>query len=253
MNRQVSLSLAVGLLCLTLSTAALAAPAEASPDPAARPTPARSDPAARPTPARPDPAARPAEAPPRRKAPRATPPRRKAEARPAARPAPRPTERLAPRRVPAEAVPRRRAASGDSQEPADDRMRQLQGSAWAMVGVTAVLLTVTGVFALMVEDREDEVERLTSILDPTQHNLPNVYSGNTKRDFDQFRKEGKRFQTAAFTFLGLTSAAAITAAALFVADHLTKHKYEKKARQSSLRVRPLLSGRGAGLAVGLEF
>lgn len=129
-------------------------------------------------------------------------------------------------------------------------MRRLQGSAWTLVGVTAVLLTVTGVFALLVEDREDEVERMATFLDPYNGGRPLPYTGLTKRDFEQYKKEGKRFEAATFAFVGLSAAAAVGAAALFVADHLTKDR-ERPAR--ALRVQPLVSPRGAGLGLGLEF
>jgi hypothetical protein len=129
-------------------------------------------------------------------------------------------------------------------------MRRLQGSAWSLVGVTAVLLTMTGVFALLVEDREDEMERMATFLDPYNNGRPLPYTGNTQRDFEQYKKEGKRFEAAAFTFLGLSAAAAVGAATLFIVDHLTKGK-ERPAR--ALQVQPLMTRRGAGLGVGLEF
>jgi hypothetical protein len=123
-----------------------------------------------------------------------------------------------------------------------------------MVGVTAVLLTVSGVFALMVEDREDELERMAKLLVPAEGNQPLVYEGTTKRDYEQYQKEGKRFETATFVFLGLTGAAALAAATLFVVDHLTKDtRKDKPSGARSLRIRPLLGERGAGLAVGWEF
>jgi len=136
-------------------------------------------------------------------------------------------------------------------------MRTLQGSAWAMVGVTAVMLTASGVFALMVEDREDELERMAKLLVPSEGNLPLVYEGTTKRDFEQYQKEGRRYETAAFVFLGLTGAAAITAATLFIVDHVTKKDEGdgegKRARTRNLQIRPMLGERGAGLSVGWEF
>ena len=130
-------------------------------------------------------------------------------------------------------------------------MRRLQAAAWAMVGVTAILLTVSGVFALMVEDREDSMERMATFLDPTQGSRPLAYADTTKRDFEQYDKEGKRYEIATFAFVGLSAAAAATAITLFVVDHLKKPR--KKPGPRALRVHPLLSPRGAGLAVGLEF
>jgi len=219
-----------------------AAPAGSGKRPAARPK--------APTP--------PAVAPPRRKAtPRATPPRRKA--RPVVPPKKKRARPAPPRRdlVPRPPVRRRLeitppAKESDEKEPVDKTMRKLQGAAWAMVGVTAVLLTFTGVFALMVEDREDEMERLASFVDPYSNPpmQPLTYDGRTKRDFEQYKKEGKRFEIVGFTFLGLSAAAAIAATTLFVVDHVTKKKQMKK---SSLRVRPILGPRGGGVAVGLEF
>jgi len=130
-------------------------------------------------------------------------------------------------------------------------MRPLQGAAWALVGITAALPTFTGVFALMVEDREDEMERLSSFVDPYSNPpfQPLTYDGRTKRDFEQFKKEGERFEIVGFTFLGLSAAAAIAATTLFVLDHITK----KIPKKSSLRVRPIIGPRGGGVSLGLEF
>jgi hypothetical protein len=131
-------------------------------------------------------------------------------------------------------------------------MRTLQGAAWAMVGVTVVLLTVTGIFALMVEDREDEMERLGSFVDPYSNppNQPLVYEGRTKRDFETYQKEGRRFEIVSFTFLGLSAAAAIAATTLFVLDHVNKNN---KPKESKLRLQPLIGPRGGGVTLGLEF
>lgn len=146
---------------------------------------------------------------------------------------------------------RPRTSTGDDDRDIEEKpMRRLQGTAWAMVGVTAVLLTVTGIFALLVEDREDDVERMATYLDPYDGGRPLPYSGITKRDFEQFHKEGRRFQTAAFTFLGLTAAAAIGATTLFVVDHLTKNRERPKR---TLRIDPVLGPRGAGIGLGMEF
>ncbi len=139
---------------------------------------------------------------------------------------------------------------GDEKKPVEKTMRKLQGAAWTMVAITATLLTVTGVFALMVEDREDEVERLASFVDPysSPPMQPLTYEGRTRRDFERYTKEGRQYEIVAFTFLGLSAAAAVAATTLFVLDHVTKKK-----RSTALMLRPLLGPRGAGVSVGLEF
>jgi len=248
----------LGLTCVTagamLAGEAQAAPTESGKRPAARPkTPARTTP-----PARVNAPTHPAATPPARKTtPRAAPPRGKARPvvpprKKRARPAPprldlrpRMPERPRPDITPKEKDP-------DEKEPVDKTMRKLQGAAWAMVGITAVLLTFTGVFALMVEDREDEMERLASFVDPYSNPplRPLTFDGRTKRDFDQYKKEGRVFGIVGFTFLGLSAAAAIAATTLFVLDHITK---KKKKEKSSLRVLPTVGPGGGGVSLGLEF
>ena len=246
---------AAGALVLggLLTADAQAAPAGTAKRPAARDkTPASTAPR---TPA--NSPTTPRATPPRRKAtPRATPPRRKA--RPVVPPK---TKRAVARRRP-DLRPRlpesRRPGvtpedkTPDEKEPVEKTMRKLQGAAWAMVGITAVLLTFTGVFALMVEDREDEMERLASFVDPYSNPplQPLTYEGRTKRDFEQYKKEGRVFGIVGFTFLGLSAAAAIAATTLFVLDHVTK---KKKKEKSSLKVLPVIGPRGGGVSLGLEF
>jgi len=150
--------------------------------------------------------------------------------------------------------PAARPAAKDDDPDQDPPMTQLRGTAWAMVGVTAVLLTVSGVFGLMVEDREDEIERLASFLDSTSvpANRPLAFDGRTRRDYVQYMKEGRRYEIAAFTFVGLSAGAAISAVGLFVADHLQKKRRPGPPRRA-FRVAPILAPQGAGLSLGGEF
>lgn len=246
-GRHLEVTLAIVLAGFLGSTTVQAAPAKR---PGARAK--ASAPAEAPT--------RPAATPPSRKAtPRTTPPRRKA--RPVVPPKKKRARPAPPRRDLRPRLPERRRPDATDAKPADDEkepvektMRKLQGAAWAMVGITAVLLTVTGIFALMVEDREDEMERLASMVDPVSNppNQPLTYDGRTKRDFETYKKEGRRFEIVGFTFLGLSAAAAIAATTLFVLDHVTNKK-KKKKKESSLRLRPYFGPRGGGVSVGLEF
>lgn len=253
-RRALVILVAVGFW-LQASTTAGAAPAA---KPAAKPAtqPARGAdksgaPAADPT-ARPATPARPAAAPPRRKAtPRAQPPRKKARRRLPPPRADRPAARAPERRRP-DLTERPRDASGDDKEPIEKKMRKLQGTAWAMVGVTAILLTITGVFALMAEDREDEMERMaTQMVSTPRGSQPLPYEGTIKRDFEQYQKEGKRFSIVTYTFLGLSAASLVAATTLFIVDAVTKKK--KKPEGSSLRLQPLIGPKGAGVSLGLEF
>lgn len=251
-GRGFAIGLAFVAAGVMLITDAQAAPAKTGKRPVARTkAPARAAP-----PARTKTPTRPATAPPRRKAtPSATPPRRKT--RPVAPPQKR-TRPAPPRRDLRPRLPERRrpditpkSTEPDEKEPVEKTMRNLQGAAWALVGITAVLLTFTGVFALIVEDREDEMERMASFVDPysSPPMQPLTFDGRTRRDFEQYQKEGKRFEIVGFTFLGLSAAAAIAATTLFVLDHITK----KKKKESSLRLRPILGPRGGGVSLGLEF
>ena len=58
-----------------------------------------------------------------------------------------------------------------------------------MVGVTAVLLTVTGVMALKVEDAEDQMTRLAVSRDPYT-SLPYPYTGPYKSEYEKYEKDG---------------------------------------------------------------
>jgi hypothetical protein len=244
--------------CLAGGLAFVVAGAMLLTDARAAPTGSRERPAARAkTPAQAKTPARPAAAPPRRKAtPRATPPSAKrpvvppSAKRPVVPPKKKRTRLEPPRRDLRPRLPERPRPDITPSKPVEKTMRKLQGAAWAMVGITAVLLTFTGVFALMVEDREDEMERMASFVDPYSDPpmQPLPYEGRTKRDFEQYNKEGRHFEIVGFTFLGLSAAAAIAATTLFVLDHVTK-----KRKESSLRVRPILGPRGGGVTLGLEF
>ncbi len=255
-GRGFAFGLAFAAAGIMLISDSQAAPAGSGDRPAARPPiPARTTPAARAK----DPS-RPTAAPPRGKStPRAVPPRQKT--RPVAPPPKKRARPAPPRRDLRPRLPERPRPDGTSpdqglpdneREPVEKTMRPLQGAAWALVGVATALLTFTGVFALMVEDREDEMERLASFVDPYSNPpfQPLTYDGRTKRDFEQYKKEGERYEIVAFTFLGLSTAAVIAATTLFLIDHITK---KKKAKESSLRVRPIIGPRGGGVSLGLEF
>ncbi len=252
-GRVFAVGLAFVAAWVMLITDSHAAPAGSPNPPATRPQPpARATPAPRGS----DPM-RPTTAPPRSKStPRATPPQRKT--RPVTPPSKKRARPAPPRRDLRPRLPERRTPEltppdqGNAEkELVEKTMRPLQGAAWALVGITAALLTFTGVFALMVEDREDEMERLSSFVDPYSNPpfQPLTYDGRTKRDFEQYKQEGERFEIVGFTFLGLSAAAAIAATTLFILDHVTK----KKTKESSLRLRPIIGPRGGGVSLGLEF
>lgn len=132
---------------------------------------------------------------------------------------------------------------------------KLEMAAWAMVGATAILLTVTGVFALKVEDAEDQMSRLSRSVDPLD-NLRLPYTGSYKKDYEKYKKDGELYEKLTWTFAGLSAAAGLTAAALFTVDHFMRKKNRKEKPASggrAVRVTPQIFGQGAAMGVSWDF
>jgi len=135
--------------------------------------------------------------------------------------------------------------------PRKNRVRRpLNTAAWAMVGATALFLTVTGVCALKIQDAEDNMRRLAIYVDPDT-NTRLTYEGAFKNDFERYERQGKLFEKLTWGFVAASGATAIAAAILFTLDlfHGRKHRKDKL----SIRVTPMLSTRSGGVAVGGAF
>jgi hypothetical protein len=133
-------------------------------------------------------------------------------------------------------------------------------SAWALVGTGAVLLTLAGVFALKVEDAEDNMRRLAITTDPA-NNLRLPYAGSYKKDFEDYRKQGKLYEKLTWTFASISAASVVTAAVLFTLDYLGRRKKrsktgvaEKNKTTRLLRIQPFVNPQsGGGLTVKTSF
>jgi hypothetical protein len=147
-------------------------------------------------------------------------------------------------------------APAEKKRSHEERSR-LSLSAWALVGVSAVLLTVTGVFALKVEDAEDNMRRLAVTVDPTD-DLRLPYEGSYARDYEDYRQEGKLYEKLSWAFAGLSAAAVVGSAVLFTLDYVMKGEEEREVREkrgekTGLEIMPVVSPSSAGLVVGTRF
>ena len=172
---------------------------------------------------------------------------------------PRPREAsLSPRAAARGAVKAPKNNGKETQKKSKKSSKQRKRSmmeltAWALVGSAAVLLTVTGVFALKVEDSEDNMRRLATSVDPND-NLRVPYEGNYKKDYERYKKDGELYEKLSWTFAGLSAAAVVGSAVLFTMDYLRRRKHRKeKATKKRVHIRPTVSPRGGGVALGLEF
>ena len=137
-------------------------------------------------------------------------------------------------------------------EPKEPPPSKLELGGWAMIGLTAVLATVAGVMALKVEDAEDQMARLATSVDPF-NDLRYPYSGQFKKDFEKYEKDGKMFEKLTWTFAGLAGGAAVTAAVLFTLNHLRKKKKEKEKAAKAIRFTPQVHPGGASMGLTLDF
>jgi len=140
------------------------------------------------------------------------------------------------------------------QKKKSPKRTQMELASWALVGTTAVLLTITGVFALKVEDSEDNMERLAKSVDPND-NLRAPYEGNYKKDFERYKREGELFEKLAWTFAGVSMATVACATVLFTLDYLNRRRKKKESliKQSNLSFRPMVSTNGGGGSFELRF
>ncbi len=133
--------------------------------------------------------------------------------------------------------------------PARPRSRMELG-AWALLGSTAVLLTVTGVFALKMRDSEDNMKRLAVSVDPN-NNLRVPYEGNYRKDYERYKRDGELFQNLTWVFAGLSAAAVTGSVVLFTIDYVTRRRKSLSVRNGI--VRPVISRDGGGVQMELRF
>ena len=128
--------------------------------------------------------------------------------------------------------------------------RPMNTAAWAMLGATALLLTVTGICALKIQDAEDNMRRLAIYVDPDT-NTRLTYEGAFKSDFERYERQGKLFEKLTWGFAAASGAAAVAAAILFTVDHFRHRKHPKE--KLSIRITPILDTHSGGVAVGGAF
>lgn len=128
-------------------------------------------------------------------------------AQPAAPPPP-----AAPAEAPADALSRA--------EPDTDTVGNVSARrswAWVAVGTGVAFATTSAMLALAVESREADIEFLIDFRAPII-NAPNRYEGEARGRYEELVDEAETLSKYAWITLGLASAAALTATALFVLD-----------------------------------
>lgn len=89
--------------------------------------------------------------------------------------------------------------------------------AWVAVGTGVAFATTSAMLALAVESREADIEFLIDFRAPII-NAPNRYEGEARGRYEELVDEAETLSKYAWITLGLASAAALTATALFVLD-----------------------------------
>ena len=120
-------------------------------------------------------------------------------------------------------------------------------AAWALVGTTAVLLTAAGVFALKMEDAEDQMKRLAIMVDPyTETRL--AYEGSYKSDFERYDRQGKLYEKLTWGFAAAAGVTAVTAVVLF-----SVRAVRSKRERQKVSVLPVMGNKTGGLVLQTEF
>jgi hypothetical protein len=125
--------------------------------------------------------------------------------------------------------------------------------AWIAVGTAAAFATTSAMLALAVESRESDIEFLIDFRAPIV-NAPNRYEGQASGRYEDLVDEAETLSRAAWITLGLASAAALTATALFVLDGGAGAEDAPGAR--SLRAPAVTAGTvrgGMGVTLDWEF
>lgn len=88
---------------------------------------------------------------------------------------------------------------------------------WIAVGTAAAFATTSAMLALAVESREADIAFLIDFRAPIV-DAPNRYEGQARGRYEELVDEAETLSRAAWITLGLASAAALAATALFVLD-----------------------------------
>jgi hypothetical protein len=110
-------------------------------------------------------------------------------------------------------------------------------AAWLLTGGAAALAALGGVLAYATNASENDVRDLYVGL----AGQPVTFDGQTRRRYDELVTDGRRYQNLSWTAFGLAGAAAAGAAVLFVLG--------RDEAAPAGRVTPLVTSRGAGVAV----
>lgn len=124
---------------------------------------------------------------------------------------------------------------------------------WIAVGTAAAFATTSAMLALAVESRESDIEFLIDFRAPII-NAPNRYEGQASGRYEALVDEAETLSRAAWITLGLASAAALTATALFVLDGGAGAEDAPGARgQLAPAVTPGTVHGGMGVTLDWEF
>ncbi len=124
---------------------------------------------------------------------------------------------------------------------------------WIAVGTAAAFATTSAMLALAVESRESDIEFLIDFRAPII-NAPNRYEGQASGRYEDLIDEAETLSRAAWITLGLASAAALTATALFVLDGGAGAEDAPGARsQLAPAVTPGTVHGGMGVTLDWEF
>lgn len=91
----------------------------------------------------------------------------------------------------------------------------LRTVAWGGVALTVAVLTAGAVLGLGAQNRADELVRRTSAF---VGGKPPIYTASERDAYESLKSEGSAYNTAAIACFAVSGAAALTSAALFIAD-----------------------------------
>jgi len=138
--------------------------------------------------------------------------------------------------------------------PAESPASGLRKAGWVTVAIAVALATSGAIVGLGAQDRADELHRRTTLL---LGNQPPVYDAGQAEAYTSLQSEGTAYNKASIALLSAAGVVAVTAAILFIADHVRRPKVEAKPKGSWALLPTLLpSAAGArasslGVAGGL--
>jgi tetratricopeptide (TPR) repeat protein len=128
--------------------------------------------------------------------------------------------------------------------------RRLRTAGWIAVALGVAVATSGAILGLGAQNRADELGRRTNT---TVNGQPPIYDANQADAYQTLMSEGRAYNIAAISLLGVAGASLATGAALFIADWVLLPK-EAKSPLARLPLPSLLIGSGsAQLAVSGSF